>query len=164
MMNRRRLVQWTVGCGVSLAVAAGFILSGRSHRQPLPDDSHEGDLPEAFYQTLRSTRENVRAHRNDPEEVRKLARLYQANRRYREARACYQLIAATPPGLTARDHYYLADIAQNENDLASAQTELRAVLQTEPGYVPARLALAEALFKSGSEKEAEKEYSAVLAI
>jgi tetratricopeptide (TPR) repeat protein len=122
------------------------------------------NLPAQFDQVLQTARDKVRSHGNDPGEMRKLAHLYQANRLYPEARGCYQAIAVTPAGLTARDHYYLADIAQNENDLAGAQTELRAVLQTEPGYVPARLALAEALFKSGREEEAGKEYSAVLAI
>jgi len=77
---------------------------------------------------------------------------------------CYKVIGSSPAGLVARDHYYLADIAQNENDLPGAETELRSVLITEPGYVPARLALASSLFKSGDEDGAQKEYLAVLKI
>lgn len=163
-MKRRRIIQWAVGCGTGLAIAAGFALSRGSSRPQLPAVTHYGNLPARFYQTLQSTRDRVRSHGNDPEDVRKLARLYQANRLYLEARTCYQMIAATPSGLTARDHYYLADIALNEGNLGGAQTELRAVLEAEPRYLPARLALAEALLKSGREGEAAKEYSALLAI
>jgi tetratricopeptide (TPR) repeat protein len=164
MMKRQRRILWAVSCCLGLVVAAGFILSRQRNREQPDARARYEHLSAHFDQALQSARANVRTHRNDPEQLRKLARLYQANRLYREARACYQVIAATPSGLTARDHYYLADIAQNENDLVGAQTELRAVLQTEPVYVPARLALADALFKSGRAEEAAKEYSAVLAI
>jgi tetratricopeptide (TPR) repeat protein len=95
--------------------------------------------------------------------VRKLARLYQANGLYQEARECYSFIA-TRTGLVARDHYYLAHIALNESNLPEAEIELRAVLTSEQEYLPARLALANALFKTGNGGAAEKEYSAVLKI
>jgi tetratricopeptide (TPR) repeat protein len=58
----------------------------------------------------------------------------------------------------------LADIAAEEGELGGAQKELRAVLVTEPRYLPAHLALAEVLFKSGQPEEAAHEYDAVLAI
>jgi tetratricopeptide (TPR) repeat protein len=164
MMQRRRVIQWAVGCGAGLAVATGFVFGQGSRRPQLPEVAHYGNLPDSFYQTLQSTRDKVGSHGDDAEDVRKLARLYQANRLYLEARTCYQMIAATSSGLTAHDHYFLADIALKEGDLGGAQTELHAVLKTEPHYLPARLALAEALFKSGREDEAGKEYSAVLAI
>ncbi|HEX2855605.1 MAG TPA: tetratricopeptide repeat protein [Opitutaceae bacterium] len=144
--------------------ATGFVLSRPGNHPSAQSRFRPENLPAQFDQALQRTRDEARAHKNDPERIRKLARLYHANRFYQEARTCYQEIATTRGGLNARDHYYLADIAQNENDLAVAQAELQAVLQTEPGYVPARLALAEALFKSGNADAAGKEYSAVLAI
>lgn len=164
MRNRRRIVQWVSACAASLASAAGVDLRGTPAQPSLPADAHYASLPAQFEQALQAARAQAAAQGNDPGEVRKLARLYQANRLFAEARACYRVIGESAAGLTARDHYYLADLAQNENDLAGAQKELRVVLQTEPGYLPARLTLAEALFKSGREDEAEKEYSAVLAI
>ena len=156
-------MQWVVGCGTGLATVAGFELQAAPLRPGLPAEAHYASLPAQFEQALQTARGRVATGKDNPEEVRKLARLYQANRLYPEVRACYRVIEATA-GLTAQDHYYIADIAQNENDLAEAQRELRAVLQTEPDYVPARLTLAEALFKSGREDAAEKEYAAVLAI
>ena len=162
-MNPPRLIRWAVvGCA-GLAITAGFILSRRNGSPELPAVSRYEKLPEVFNQTLPSTHRKARAQPTDPEEVRKLARLYQANRLFPEARACFQVIAATPAGLGARDHYYLADIAANQGDLDSAQAELRATLKIEPRYLPAHLALAEALFKSGREEDAAKEYSAILA-
>jgi len=94
--------------------------------------------------------------------VRNLAHLYQANRLYPEARACFLVIASGPGGLSARDHYCLADMAQEESDLGVAEAELRATLQSEPGYVPARLTLADALFKTDRPDEAYREYETVL--
>jgi Tfp pilus assembly protein PilF len=52
----------------------------------------------------------------------------------------------------------------DEGDLDVAQQEFRAVLATEPKYLPARLSLAEVLFKSGQEENAAKAYAAVLEI
>ena len=163
-MTRRRIIPWAIGGAVVLAFAFGLRWRRPAAGPQLPAAVHYGNLPDRFNQALQAARDQLRSPATDAEGVRKLARLYQANRLFAEARTCYRLIESTPAGLTARDHYYLADIAQNENDLVGAQTELRSVLQLEPRYVPARLALAEALFKTGHEDEAAREYSAILAI
>ncbi len=151
-------------CGASLLGACRLAAASGSAAQELPAIVRYENLPEDFNRALREAADKVGPAPQNPEGVRKLARLYHANRLFSEARACYRVIAATPPGLTGRDHYYLADIAQNENDLAAAQTELKAVIQTEPAYIPARLALAETLFKSGEPEEAGKAYAAILAL
>ncbi len=173
-MKSRSFVTWAIVAGAGFGILLGVAIRRTPARSNLattapvrpspPADSRYAKLPVAFAEALRQAQDQVRASKNDPEEIRKLARLYQANRLYREASACYETIAAIPPGLVARDHYYLADIAQNENDLAAAEKEFRVVLQTEPRYVPARLSLADAAFKTGRADEAAKEYSAVLAI
>jgi tetratricopeptide (TPR) repeat protein len=163
-MNRPYLLRWALAVGACLLAASGIAGEVGSDHPALPVISHYGNLPEDFNRALREVGDKIGVSAENPEAVRKLARLYHANRLFAEARACYRVVAFTPPGLTARDHYYLADIAQNENDLAGAQTELRAVVQAEPGYIPARLTLAETLFKSGEPVEGGKEYSAVLAI
>ena len=66
--------------------------------------------------------------------------------------------------MNARDHYYLADIAQNQGDLEVAAAELRAVEEAAPDYLPARLALGNVLLKSGRIEEAEKEDRAILSL
>ncbi len=161
-MNRRRIVQGSVACAAALALAAVFFLIRQGNRPRLPAAARHGNLPEAFNQALLRAQGRAASSGRDSENVRELALLYQANRLYPEARACYRVIAAGPGGLSARDHYYLAAIDQEESDLGAAEAELRATLQAEPGYVPARLELADALFKTGRADEAEKEYAAIL--
>jgi predicted Zn-dependent protease len=97
-----------------------------------------------------------------PNDVRQLAHLYQANRLNAEAKACYLVIARSPGGLSASDHYYQAEVELEESDLGAAAVDLAATLREEPGYMPARLKLAEVLFKSGKPDEAAKEYAAIL--
>ena len=161
-MNRRRILPWAVAVGAVIALAAALVWRRSAPPAALPADARYDRLPESFARALHAARARTVASGQDPRDVRQLARLYQANRLYPEARSCFWLIG--PAALTARDHYYLADIAQNENDLPAAQAELKAVLATEPRYVPARLALAEVLFKSGREEAAAAEYAAVIAI
>lgn len=163
-MSRRRKIQWACGCAVGLALAAVFILTRQNNRPHLPAFSHYANLPDQFNQALQSARARAGSGGDDADEVRKLARLYQANRLYLEAKACYRVITASPGGLTARDHYYLAAMAQDESELGIAQGELRATLQAEPRYIPARVALAEILFKTDQADEAGREYAAILKI
>jgi tetratricopeptide (TPR) repeat protein len=122
------------------------------------------NLPDIFNQTLKRARGKALDHPNQPDEVRELAQLYQANRLYEEAKACYRAITAMGSILTSHDHYYLADIAFSEGDLDGAKKELAAVLSQEPHYLPARLALAEAFFKTGQQDQAAKEYETILTI
>ncbi len=141
----------------------GVTACRRAELPRLPVLVPHAQLPPAFDQALREARGAVdRASVPEPEAVRRLARLYHANRLFAEAKACYRVIAAAPGGLTARDHYYLADIAQQDSDLAGAQGELQAVLAAAPEYLPAHLALADAFFKSGQEAAAEDAYAAIL--
>lgn len=155
-------MMWLAGCFLVSAMLAGLDVRGAESQAQLPRYIPHDGLPAKFNEVLQAQHAKIAAHRDDLEEVRKLARLYHANRLFAEARSCYRFIASG--GLNARDHYYLADIDQNESDLAAAQTELRAALQTEPSYLPARLSLAETFFKTGQEDDAEKEYRALLSL
>jgi Flp pilus assembly protein TadD len=156
-----RTKRWSLVCGACLAVAAGLVLASRAISPKLPGESYYGNLPQAFNQALGNARGTVRRNDFDPEDLRALAHLYHANRLHEEARACYAIIAKGSK-LTAHDHYYLADIAQYEGDLERARTELQAVAEAEPGYLPARLELGDVLFKSGRADEAAEEYGAIL--
>jgi tetratricopeptide (TPR) repeat protein len=160
-MSRRRIFPWAVVFAACLGLGSILLVLGPGRRPRLPALATYGNLPAAFDKALQGAR--ARAVSGGSDDARALARLYQANRLFPEARACYRAIAAGPGGLSARDHYYLAAIAEDESDLAGAQDELRATLRAEPGYVPARLALADALFKGGRPEEAWKEYAAILA-
>ena len=162
-MSHRPKLRRLVGSVLIVLSVAAWDAHGADAQAHFPDYAPHPGLPGKFNEVLQVQHAKVVAHRDDSEELRKLARLYHANRLFAEARSCYRLIGSIG-GLNARDHYYLADIEQNESDLVGAQAELRASLQTEPNYIPARLGLAESFFKTGQEDEAEKEYRALLSL
>lgn len=161
-MNRRRMIVWMAVGGIFLAALVAFVLKNRAVRVQLPGIVRDEHLPSAFHQALQDARERVRVRPDDAAEIRKLAQLYHANRFFQEARLCYRLTATTAAGLSAKDHYYLADIDHNEEALDDAQAELRDVILSEPDYLPARIALADSLFKSGRDAFAAIEFEAVL--
>ena len=158
-MSTRRIALVSSACAAVLALAV-LVPARRAAGPRLPAEAPYPALPAAFGQALRQARARAAAGRAD--DVRALARLYEANRLFAEAKACYRVVAAGSGGLSGRDHYYLAAIAQAESDLDAAADELRATLRAEPAYVPARLALADALFKTGRPDEAAEECSAAL--
>jgi tetratricopeptide (TPR) repeat protein len=137
--------------------------SGCRRRPPLPPEHVYTALPPQFNRAVKDLYAQINARPSDFENIRKMAHLYQANDLSAEAKICYDALAAHEPGLTAQDHYYLAALAQAEGDLERAQKDLRAVLAAEPNYLPARVSLAEILFKSGHEDQAEKGYQEILA-
>jgi cellulose synthase operon protein C len=162
-MSSRRKVKWALVCIAGMLLAAAFTLVRQGRRPRLPPPAQYGNLPIQFNLALQSARAKAVSGDNSADDVRELARLYQANRLLPEALACYKVLATSPGGLAPQDHYFLAAIAQDESDLEKAQSELRAALRGEPGYLPARLELAEALFKGGQAEDAGKAYAAILA-
>lgn len=158
--------QRILAVGALSTAMVGAIAFGWYRLLPLPlpvmPSSSYHDRSPAFVAALRRA-QAAAAHRpRNLEAVRQLALLYQANGLFAEARACYGLLPAAQ--LDARDHYYLADLALNTSgDLPAVATELRAALRADGGYVPARIMLAEALFKTGELDAATVEFNQVLA-
>ncbi|HWA24463.1 MAG TPA: tetratricopeptide repeat protein [Lacunisphaera sp.] len=149
--------------GLALLLLAIGVACSPVERPRLPPVAHYGKLPPQFAQALEKARQAAdQTGPTAPEAVRRLARLYHANGLLAEAKACYRVVAAEQGGLSAQDHYCLADIAHQGSDLATAQAELDAVLKAEPSYLPAHLLRAAALFKSGQEDAASAAYAAIL--
>lgn len=161
-MTPRRTLFLTGVCVAAAVLATAVALRWTRSGPALPKYARTPSLPAAFDAALRAA--SGRAAHGTVDDVRLLAQLYQANRLYAEAQGCYGVIAAQGPGLTARDHYFLATMALDESDLEGAKRELAATLTGEPRYVPALNALADASFKSGQSDEAARHYAAVLAI
>ena len=160
-MSNRRILLVALCCAV--VASAVVVLVNRGGRGPqLPALAHYGNLPGPFDRALQGARARAGSGAHGADGTRDLALLYQANRLYPEAKQCYRVLAAGAGGLSARDHYYLAAIAQDESDLPTAEGELRATLKAEPGYVPARVALADILYKTGRAASASAEYETVL--
>lgn len=158
-----RRLGWILLAGACVAFGAWFGVWKVRNAPKLPALARYVRLPAIFDQVLHNAREKVRDNGYRPDDLRSLAHLYQANRLDAEALACYQ-IRTLASVLIAQDHYYLADIAQYQGDLERAGVELRAVLASEPSYLPARLQLADSLFKTGDDAGAEREYTAALAV
>ncbi len=161
-MSRRRRVLLALACAAALGAVLIAVLFRMQGRSQLPSLARYENLPAPFNEALKARWDRAASPGHSVADVRELALLYQANRLFPEARACYQAIASGPEGLSARDHYYLAAMFQEESNLDRAEEELRATLEADPGYVPARLALADAYFKGGQTDEAGKDYAAVL--
>ncbi len=159
-MTPRRTLILTGVCTAALACSAWILWE---QKQPqLPAYARAPGLPAAFDVALKAARE--RAKGGMPEDIRELAQLYQANRLYSEAKACYRVLAGRGGGLTARDRYFLAAMALDESELEDAKVDLEAVLASEPRYVPALNALADAAFKTGHADLAALRFAEVLAI
>ena len=162
-MTGRGKILWAIGV-LSLAGAAAAVLAEwRAHAPRLPERTRYENMAPAFGTALLAAREKVLAGSFNAGDIRELARLYQANRLNDEARACYAILGKTAPGLTAKDHYYLADIAAYQGDLERAEAELRAATALD-NYLPAHLALGEVLFKAGRPLDAAKEYEVILGL
>jgi tetratricopeptide (TPR) repeat protein len=162
LRSRKKTLGFAVAFAL-LAVAVAGTLAVRRRAPALPVPDHYSGQPAQFNAALQAARAKVAGGGYDPDDVRELAHLYEANRLNDEASACYGLLRRGQ-GLTARDHYCLADIAAYQGDLARAEAELREVLAVDPKYIPAHLALGEVLFKSGRPDAAGAEYKAILAI
>jgi Flp pilus assembly protein TadD len=147
----------------ALTAVAGVILIARSGVLMRTGSSSYGNLPPAFGRALETARDRALRDGRIADDVRTLAHLYHANRLFDEARTSYELLQAMPGGLDARDHYYLADIAQYQGDLGRAESELRSVVVGAPEYLPARLELGNVLFKEGQADTAKREYLDILA-
>jgi tetratricopeptide (TPR) repeat protein len=156
-------LRWTLAVCALAAVAGGAFLARRSGVLTGSGGASYGNLPPAFNKALNAARSRAHADGHSADDTRALAHLYHANRLYDEALSSYELLKSLPGGLDARDHYYLADIAQYQGDLGRAESELRSVLAAAPEYLPARLALGNVLFKQGQADAARKEYLGILA-
>jgi tetratricopeptide (TPR) repeat protein len=159
---RHKKATWGIVAAVACLAAVGLFLERRAHAPHLPADADIRGLPAAFRTALDASRAKVVDGGFKPDDLRALARLYQANRLNSQARACYAIIG--PVAATAHDHYYLAGMAEDDGDLESAAAELRGAIKIDPQYRPARLALADVLFKSGQPDAAEGEYKGILAL
>lgn len=154
-----------VAC-VTLAAALAIGLLRRQAQSPLvaalPEIPAAASSSPALRRAIDDATQQIRARRDHLAGIRKLARVYHANGFIREARECYQLL---PTGAqTARDRYYIADLARQESNLIDATAHFGAVLELDPGYLPARFALAEVYLKLGRDQEAERHFLAVLAV
>jgi tetratricopeptide (TPR) repeat protein len=101
------------------------------------------------------------ANPDNPDLVGKLGMLLAAHDQLDAAGACYERAHGLDPK-SFRWTYYLGLARAAQGKTAQAITILRESLRLDPGYVPARLKLAEVLLAENQFVESEKEYQKVL--
>jgi tetratricopeptide (TPR) repeat protein len=131
-------------------------VAGVGAQQPLPTVPLD-QLPEAPRRAIGSALEDARAYPSDPQRLGRLAMLLHAWEQYGTASAVYARVAAEDRRF---DWFYLAGVV--ESRLArhvEAAKLLREAVALNPASVPARLALADALFASDEIDAAQAEYA-----
>jgi predicted Zn-dependent protease len=164
--NQRRIPRfWLLASGLALVAVIGpwaTITWRRSaavaHLQAsLPSRPDLSDRTPVLGELLSAAHRLTGSPRSMIEGVAELGRLYHANGFNREAAQCWEVLRREQPG-EARWPYYLADLNRIASDYPAMTGLLRETLRLAPDYTPARLQLANLLFKSGDAAEAERHY------
>jgi tetratricopeptide (TPR) repeat protein len=145
---------------VAARLAAAIVLLAFSgvHAQQLPSIAVES-YPPVSRQPIAAALAEAQAHPNDAARLGHLAMVLHAWEQYETASALY----ARARGLERRyDWFYLGGLA--ETRLAHHAVAVRLLgeaVRLAPDAVPARLALADALFESGNVADAKREYASL---
>jgi tetratricopeptide (TPR) repeat protein len=159
MMTRQAL-----GCVAAVLCAvldAGLTAQG-SAREPvgLPRLVLDG-LPRAVRAGLQRAYAAAEAHPRDPSAVGRLGMRLHAYEQYRSAEICYRIALESAP--RSMSWTYLSGVVEAEfGENAAAAASFRKVLEIEPGYLPARLRLADALMSGGDANGSLVEYAALV--
>ena len=140
---------------IFLVAALIAAAAGVSAQQPLPTVPLD-QLPDAPRKAIGSALDDARAHPSDPQRLGRLGMLLHAWEQYQTASMVYVRAAAVERRF---DWFYLAGVVQSR--LArhiDAARLLKEAVALDPTSVPARLALADALFASDEIDAALAEY------
>lgn len=118
-------------------------------------------FPAALTDSIADAEAQSRNWREALEGLRALAALYHANGFYPEALSCYRGLSVVDPK-NARWPYFRASIAASYGRMDEAVPLFEQAVELAPEYLPARLSLAEALFKLNRVPEAVSAYSQAL--
>ena len=118
-------------------------------------------LPSAVRQRLEQIYEEARTRPQDASAAGRLAMALHAHEQYQSADAVYQRARQLDPASFA--WAYLHGLVQTRlAQWRAAATSLRRALVIDPGYVPARVALADALLQDAELDAARREYAALV--
>jgi tetratricopeptide (TPR) repeat protein len=118
-------------------------------------------LPPAVRQRIERIYEEARARPEDASAAGRLAMALHAHEQYQSADAAYRRARQLEPNAFA--WAYLHGLVQTGlGEWAAAAASLRRALAIDPGYVPARVALADALMRDAQLEAAHTEYAALV--
>lgn len=151
--------------GLAAAATALWRLTepGRSVAAAVPLRPDLGDLPREFERRVARCEFRARFGLAGTSALGELGGLYQANGFYDQAARCYRALLKADPG-NPRWPHLLAGILTGYGEMDAAFPLLRQVTALAPGYVPARIRLADALLKSNQHEAARVAYAAALTL
>ena len=142
------LLMYRGACGVLLAI--GMIAPGVAAQHvppPLPSLSPDS-YPASARAAIASVYRNAAARPTDADAVGALARMLQAWEQWDPAHEAYARAESLAPKVFEW-HYLDAVVLQRLARQAEAAAQLAQAVAASPGYLPARVKLAEALFEAG---------------
>ena len=151
--------------GASMILAGAFLAQGA----PRPTESQSVELPALALDLLPATArhhlqtvyDEAQAHPRDASAAGRLAMALHAQEQLQSAHAAYRRARHLAP--QSFEWTYLGALVQAKlGDFAGAAGFLRQALALDPGYLPARVALAETLVEAGQLETARAEYVALL--
>jgi tetratricopeptide (TPR) repeat protein len=155
------------------AILAALLLGGAAvgvravHRRAvvlsaIPARPDLGALPPEMAGQLDASEQLARSALHSVGGLAELSRLYHANGFYNEAMQCYRALRQLEPG-EARWPHLEASILSQFGQQDEAIPREQAAVDLAPGYIPARLRLADELLKADRTADAAQAYSEVLA-
>ncbi|MGA8185323.1 MAG: tetratricopeptide repeat protein [Terriglobia bacterium] len=144
------------------ALAMGALLLG-AQTAPLPNlpQIDLSEFPPVVREQVGKAYDAARAHPRDAEANGELGMLLDIYKRREFAAACYERAHQLDPQ-SFRWLYYLGSLRTGQGDREGATAAFREALRLDPGYLPARLKLAESLLTSGKQEEAGRMYEAII--
>lgn len=141
---------------------APFLLARSEPLPPVPDLAPRiHDFDATSRTQIRDAGERVRLHPGNAEANGRMGMLLHAHQRYEFAEPFFQRARILDPGSFSWA-YYLGLIQGRLGKPAEASSSLRLATQLKPDYLPARLALAEALRKLGELEQSRELYRQIV--
>ncbi|MDE2928863.1 MAG: tetratricopeptide repeat protein [Acidobacteriota bacterium] len=157
-MERQSPVRMVLGVLLLVTSIAPFRPAQTEPLPPVPDLAPRLDEFDATSRKqIRDAGERVRLHPRDAEANGRMGMLLHAHQRYEFAEPFYLRARILDPGSFSWA-YCLGIIQGRLGKPAEASSSLRLAVQLKPDYLPARLALAEALRKLGELEESRELY------
>jgi predicted Zn-dependent protease len=156
-----------VAIGVVAAVAGGWFAWRAVETQAvvvrsLPRPPDVRSRPPELQSRLARADTRARGYLHPASALVELSRLYHANGFFAEANACYAGLRRVQPDNAHWPHLE-ASILAGSGELEEARPLFRKAVALAPGYLPARLRLADTLLKANQAAEAAKIYEEVFA-
>ncbi|MCY3776825.1 MAG: tetratricopeptide repeat protein [Candidatus Aminicenantes bacterium] len=151
-----------LGAFLLTTLIAPFIPAQNEPLPPVPDLAPRLDEFDATSRTkIRDAGEQIRLHPRDAEANGRMGMLLHAHQRYEFAEPFYLRARILDPSSFSWA-YYLGIIQARLGKPAEASSSLRLATQLKPDYLPARLALAEALRKLGELEQSRELYRQIV--